>query len=68
LLKYVRLYAKAEVEFHESVRYADWLSYRVPVKPKAERQAQGCRSRRPRSLTVEDVGHGQLSLRRLPAG
>jgi hypothetical protein len=41
LLKYVRLYAKAEVEFHESVRYADWLSYRVPVKPKAERQAQG---------------------------
>lgn len=34
LKKYVDLYAKPEVEYHEAVRYFDWLSYRVPAKPK----------------------------------
>jgi hypothetical protein len=35
LMKYVKLYAKAELELHEAIRYADWVSYRARVKPRS---------------------------------
>jgi hypothetical protein len=34
LTKYVTLYQKDEVEYHEAVRYGDWLSYRTRIKPR----------------------------------
>lgn len=38
LKKYVDLYAKPEMEYHEAVRYFDWLSYRVRFEPKPKQR------------------------------
>ncbi|WP_019449324.1 hypothetical protein [Cupriavidus sp. BIS7] len=41
LLPYVRLYAQDEVEYHEAVRYGDWLSPRTGVKDRPQPAQRG---------------------------